>query len=59
MYKIPTWGFEIKKKPTNIEFPAVAIAEINNIITERGNLPAKPEVYNPWEKLFAFKKNKK
>ncbi|KAI6386647.1 hypothetical protein MCOR23_011341 [Pyricularia oryzae] len=59
LHKIPAWGFEIKKEPTNIEFPAAAVAEADDVTTERGDPPAEPEVYDPWEEPLALRKGKK
>ncbi|TLS30361.1 hypothetical protein PpBr36_02306 [Pyricularia pennisetigena] len=50
LHKTAAWGFEIKKKPTNFEFFAAAVVEPEDITAERGDLPTKPEVYNPLEK---------
>uniref|UniRef100_L7IQZ0 Uncharacterized protein n=1 Tax=Pyricularia oryzae (strain P131) TaxID=1143193 RepID=L7IQZ0_PYRO1 len=59
LHKIPAWGFEIKKEPTNIEFPAAAVAEADDVTAERGNPPAEPEVHDPWEEPLAPRKGKK
>ncbi|KAH8836259.1 hypothetical protein MCOR01_011777 [Pyricularia oryzae] len=55
----PSLGFEIKKEPTNIEFPAAAVAEADDVTTERGDPPAEPEVHDPWEEPLALRKGKK
>ncbi|TLD04245.1 uncharacterized protein PgNI_12175 [Pyricularia grisea] len=59
LHKIPAWGFEIKKKPTNFEFPAAAIAETDDITAEREDPPAEPEVHNPLEERLVPRKDKK